>query len=209
MRTAHSLGMTALRRNDRARALLVSDPLLHRAHALARHAHALQSRWSPTGRQPYLEHPLRVFVTLASWGVTDRVVLAAALLHDTVEDAPDRVMAYLHSFAPDASTPLDMIRAAFGADVAATVDGLTNRDDVGYIEHVSAATMDARVLAVKLSDFADNAMSLEPSHPRYPKLSAKYAPLYPVLAQRLRASAEAHTLLPQWQGVLALLDARH
>lgn len=48
-------------------------------------AHRGQTRKGES-RRPYVEHVLAVAGTLSSHGVTDAAVLAAALLHDTIED---------------------------------------------------------------------------------------------------------------------------
>ena len=190
-------------------ALLGADAQLHDAFDLADHTHAGQTRQTPSGRTPYLLHPLRVFFRLVSWGVADSVILVAALLHDVVEDAPDRVVAYLGHRMRTSDSRAEALLAIsdrFGPSVASVVEGLSNKPGVGYVEHVSAVVADARVLAVKCSDFFDNALSLDPAHPRYAKLQAKYAPVYPVLADRLACSAEAQRLVPAWESVLRALS---
>lgn len=172
---------------------------------VAERAHAGQTRWTAEGRVPYIVHPVQVMLRLLWWGVTDEVCLVAALLHDVVEDAPERVIALLGNVEGAADVRTEAIAAIarrFGADVAAVVDGLTNRADVGYVEHVREATADPRVLVVKLADFSENGLSLDESHPRYKRLRAKYAPLMPVLATRLRSSMEAQRIIPAWEDVL-------
>jgi len=54
------------------------------ALALAAKQHHKQMRKSPA--VPYIIHPVRVMMVLHRYGVTDSDILAAALLHDTVED---------------------------------------------------------------------------------------------------------------------------
>ena len=61
--------------------------------------------------EPYISHPIAVAESVVSLGLdTDSV--CAALLHDTVEDCPEK-------------TNLDAIRQLFGNDVALFVDGVT------------------------------------------------------------------------------------
>lgn len=60
--------------------------MLDRAAILAVNAHAGQQR-KRLGI-PYVTHCFDVMKRLASWGVTDESLLAAALLHDTLEDTP-------------------------------------------------------------------------------------------------------------------------
>lgn len=193
--------------------LLGADWLLHDAFDLADRAHQRQMRSLATGQVPYILHPLFVFFQLRAWGVTDRTCLASGLLHDTVEDAPEKVWQYA---APpfrngtDLEGPRERALLAlgehFGDDVARTVNGLSNIPGIPWIEHLSEETKDPRVLVVKLADFTHNALMLDPRHPRAAKLNAKYAPAKPVLAQRLSENTEAQALLPAWRTVLASLS---
>ena len=190
--------------------LLGEDKMLHDAFDLADRAHEGQSRSLATGRVPYIVHPLFVFFQLRAWGVTDRACLAAALLHDTVEDAPERVWQYAASPSRNGTDPesareraLFAIGQHFGMEVARTVDGLSNRPGTPYVQHVSEETKEPRVLVVKCADATHNALMLDPRHPRAAKLVAKYAPMLPVLAKRLTSSKEAQQLLPAWEQVAA------
>jgi guanosine-3',5'-bis(diphosphate) 3'-pyrophosphohydrolase len=67
---------------------------------------------------PYITHPLAVAMILAELGMTP-VTLAAALLHDVVEDT---------------DIPLSDIERDFGAEVAHMVNGVTKLDKVQYGE---------------------------------------------------------------------------
>lgn len=58
------------------------------ALSLARRLHDGQCRKDGT---PYISHPLKVCTTLISYGIEDDVTLAAALLHDVLEDCQDRL----------------------------------------------------------------------------------------------------------------------
>ena len=98
----------------------------------------------------YITHPLAVTTILAELGMTPPT-LAAALLHDTVEDT-----AY----------GLDELRADFGDEIAMLVDGVTKLDKVTYGEAAQAETVrkmviamarDIRVLVIKLADRLHNA----------------------------------------------------
>lgn len=188
--------------------LIGDDERLLDAFDLADFAHSGQTRATATGRTPYLLHPLRVFFRLQSWGVTDKVTLIAALLHDVVEDAPEKVIEHL-GYTPQSDDirheALMAISLHFGPSVATVLDGLTNRPGIPYVDHVTDAVTDPRVLAGKLADFSDNALSLDPALPRYEKLLAKYVPLCPVLADALRDSEAAQALIPLWREVLASL----
>jgi guanosine-3',5'-bis(diphosphate) 3'-pyrophosphohydrolase len=60
-------------------------PLFHRAVSFAARAHRHQLR--KDGATPYVAHPVRVaFTLLTIFGIDDEQTLAAAVLHDTIED---------------------------------------------------------------------------------------------------------------------------
>ena len=121
--------------------------LIERAYTVAERAHAGQKRQSG---EPYITHPLAVAQILADLGIGSKTI-AAALLHDTVEDT-----AYT----------LDQLRADFGDEVAMLVDGVTKLDKVKYGDSAQAETVrkmivamskDIRVLIIKLADRLHNA----------------------------------------------------
>src|SRR5688500_3900210 len=122
--------------------------LISRAFAEAANAHTGQLRNSG---EPYIEHPLAVAMIVAELGLDD-VSIAAALLHDAVEDT---------------ALTLESITSSFGPEVAAIVDGVTKLDRIRFDskEEQQAATMrkmlvamakDLRVLLIKLADRLHN-----------------------------------------------------
>lgn len=124
--------------------------LLERAYGIAEQMHDTQMRKSG---DPYITHPLAVTTILADIGMTEPT-LVAALLHDTVEDTP---------------YTLDQLRADFGDEVAALVDGVTKLDKVQYGDSAQAETIrkmivamsrDIRVLVIKLADRLHNMRTL-------------------------------------------------
>ena len=129
-----------------------STELITRAYELAAHAHGDQKRKSG---EPYVQHPLAVAEIVARLGLDD-VSVAAALLHDAVEDT---------------DISLADVEAEFGKDVAYLVDGCTKLDRVQFDtkEQQQAATMrkmlvaiaqDLRVLIIKLADRLHNMRTL-------------------------------------------------
>jgi GTP diphosphokinase / guanosine-3',5'-bis(diphosphate) 3'-diphosphatase len=121
--------------------------LIERAYAVAERAHDGQKRRSG---DDYITHPLAVTTILAELGMTP-TTLAAALLHDTVEDT-----AY----------SLEALRRDFGDEIAMLVDGVTKLDKVTYGQAAQAETVrkmvvamarDIRVLVIKLADRLHNA----------------------------------------------------
>ena len=103
--------------------------LLERAYGVAEKLHATQMRKSG---DLYITHPLAVTTILADIGMTEPT-LVAALLHDTVEDTP---------------YTLDQLRADFGDEVAALVDGVTKLDKVQYGDSAQAETIRKMVVAM-------------------------------------------------------------
>ncbi len=84
----------------------MTNPLIESALTLAARAHAGQKRKSAD--VPYIVHPVGVMLLLMEHGEHDSELLAAALLHDTVEDT---------------GVTLEQLRATFGEGVAAIVAG--------------------------------------------------------------------------------------
>ncbi|MGH3303989.1 MAG: RelA/SpoT family protein [Streptosporangiaceae bacterium] len=124
--------------------------LIERAYEIAAAMHAGQARNSG---DPYITHPLAVATILAELGMPHDVI-SAALLHDTVEDTAYTV---------------DQLRADFGDDIAAMVDGVTKLDKVKYGDAAEAETVrkmvvamsrDIRVLVIKLADRLHNMRTL-------------------------------------------------
>ncbi|RZU65005.1 GTP pyrophosphokinase [Microterricola gilva] len=121
--------------------------VIERAYTAAERAHSGQKRRSG---EPYITHPLAVAQILADLGIGSKTV-AAALLHDTVEDT-----AYT----------LEQLRGDFGDEIAMLVDGVTKLDKVKYGDSTQAETVrkmivamskDIRVLIIKLADRLHNA----------------------------------------------------
>lgn len=146
--------------------------IIERAYAVAERAHEGQKRRSG---DDYITHPLAVTTILAELGMTP-TTLAAALLHDTVEDT-----AY----------SLEALRRDFGDEIAMLVDGVTKLDKVTYGQAAQAETVrkmvvamarDIRVLVIKLADRLHNArtwryVSLESAQRKAKETLEIYAPL--------------------------------
>lgn len=137
------------------------------------------------GREPYLNHVLRVTIRIIShYEVHDPDVVAAGLLHDSVEDHPAELAGTRPGSRTDAA--LAELGDRFGARVADLVAAVTNPEPdpaidrlAQYREHV-AANLDRAPWAriVKLSDFTDNGVGiLYADGPAMRKLATKYRPL--------------------------------
>jgi GTP pyrophosphokinase len=126
--------------------------LVRKAFALAKRAHDGQKRVSG---EDYVSHAIAVATIVAELGL-DATSVAAALLHDVVEDT---------------SVSLADLESDFGPTSAAIVDGVTKLDRLNFSskEAQQAATMrkmlvamakDWRVLVIKLADRLHNMRTL-------------------------------------------------
>jgi guanosine-3',5'-bis(diphosphate) 3'-pyrophosphohydrolase len=122
---------------ERIEAAAERSPLVRAALEKAREAHAGQVR-NGSGGMPYVEHPIAVAARLDAHGYGEKA-LAAALLHDVVEDS---------------DTTLDQIRELFGDEVAGMVGALTDDESIEsyrerkaeHRERVAAAAPDAHAI---------------------------------------------------------------
>lgn len=76
----------------------VNDPILPRAISFAARAH--QGHFRKDGATPYVAHPLRVMTLVRQFGCDDPEVLAAAVLHDTIEDTRTDFEDLAEEFSP-------------------------------------------------------------------------------------------------------------
>jgi len=152
--------------------------MIERAYQVALAAHAGQTRKSG---EPYIHHPLSVATIVARQGLDD-VTVAAALLHDAVEDT---------------SVSLDDLERDFGSDVRLIVDGVTKLERLHFDtrEEQQAASVrkmlvalakDLRVLVIKLADRLHNMRTLAalPEH-KQERVAQETLDIYAPLANRL------------------------
>ncbi|WP_150309258.1 RelA/SpoT family protein [Planctomonas psychrotolerans] len=154
--------------------------LIERAYLAAERAHEGQKRKSG---EPYITHPVAVAQILADLGIGPKTV-AAALLHDTVEDT---------------DYTLDMLQHDFGDEIAMLVDGVTKLDKLKYGDSAQAETVrkmvvamskDIRVLIIKLADRLHNARTWGFVNPESAARKAKETlEIYAPLAHRLGIQA--------------------
>jgi guanosine-3',5'-bis(diphosphate) 3'-pyrophosphohydrolase len=153
---------------------------VERAYEMAEYLHRDQQRRSG---EPYITHPVAVTAILAELGMP-APTLAAALLHDTVEDC---------------GYSLDALREDFGDEIALLVDGVTKLDKVTYGEASAAETVrkmvvamarDIRVLVIKLADRLHNMRTLRwlPEE-KQQKKAKETLEIYAPLAHRLGMNA--------------------
>ncbi len=115
--------------------------LIERADALAEEAHAGQL---DKAGHPYIDHPRAVAAMVAEHGA---VAVAAALLHDAVEDT---------------DVTLDGLRAdGFPDEVVDVVDAVTRRKGETYMDFVRRAARHPLGRVVKLADNEHNSGRLD------------------------------------------------
>src|SRR6201997_3162761 len=151
-----------------------SEAMLNRAYVYAMKAHGEQRRASG---DPYFSHPLEVAGILTDLKLDDATI-AAALLHDTIEDT---------------TATRAEIDQMFGHDIGALVEGLTKLKKLDLVTKEAkqaenlrklllAIADDVRVLLVKLADRLHNMRTLSHMPPEARRRSAEetldiYAPL--------------------------------
>ncbi|UCG73687.1 MAG: bifunctional (p)ppGpp synthetase/guanosine-3',5'-bis(diphosphate) 3'-pyrophosphohydrolase [Chromatiales bacterium] len=124
-----------------------------RAYEVAAQAHEGQRRYSG---EAYITHPVAVAGILAGLRL-DYQTIAAALMHDLIEDTP---------------TGKDQLQQDFGEEIADLVDGVSKLDKLNFDSRAEAQTesfrkmmlamvQDIRVMLLKLADRLHNMQTLE------------------------------------------------
>ncbi len=131
--------------------------------------------------EPYIVHPLEVAEVLAEMKL-DATAIAAALLHDAVEDTP---------------ATSEEIGERFGDQVAHIVEGVTKIDKIQFANRedrqaenvrkmLLAMVSDVRVVLIKLADRLNNMRTLEHLKPdRQEAIARETLDIYAPLAHRL------------------------
>ena len=158
------------------------EDLLNRAYVYAMKAHGNQKRASG---EAYFNHPLEVAAILTEMKL-DSATIAAALLHDTVEDT---------------EATQQEIEEKFGPEIASLVDGLTKIAKLDLVTKEAAQaenlrklllamSKDVRVLLVKLADRLHNMRTLEHVKPeKRLRIAQETMDIYAPLAGRMGMQA--------------------
>ena len=158
------------------------EDLLNRAYVYAMKAHGNQKRASG---EAYFNHPLEVAAILTEMKL-DSATIAAALLHDTVEDT---------------EATHQEIEEKFGPTIASLVDGLTKIAKLDLVTKEAAQaenlrklllamSRDVRVLLVKLADRLHNMRTLEHVKPeKRVRIAQETMDIYAPLAGRMGMQA--------------------
>lgn len=168
----------ALLRSMQDRADNEDRKLIRKAFKLAQDAHADVRRKSG---EPYILHPLEVALIVAKEIGLGPVSVAAAIIHDVVEDS---------------DYTLEDIERLFGEEIARIIDGLTKISGVfdqnismqaeNFRKMLLTISDDIRVIIIKLADRLHNMRTMEsmPAHKQV-KIASETLYLYAPLAHRL------------------------
>ena len=160
---------------------------INRAFQYAYDGHKGQNRKSG---EPYITHPLHVALYLCELNF-DKETIAAALLHDLIEDT---------------EISYDDLKKEFGEEVADIVDGVTKLDKIKYSTNeeakadairkmVIAMSKDIRVLILKLADRLHNIQTIEYHQDwKQEKIANETLYVYAPLAHRLGFQSIKHVL---------------
>jgi GTP diphosphokinase / guanosine-3',5'-bis(diphosphate) 3'-diphosphatase len=162
----------------RSRRPKADTKLLERAYELAQQAHYGQLRKSGDA---FITHPTATAMIVAELGL-DETTVAAALLHDSVEDT---------------DLTLAEIDEVMGFEIAALIDGVTKLDRIRFRsaeqsraenlrKMIIATARDVRVLLIKIADRLHNMRTLAPLPAEKRVLIARETlEIYAPLAERL------------------------
>ena len=160
---------------------------INRAFQYAYDGHNGQNRKSG---EPYITHPLHVALYLCELNF-DKETIAAALLHDLIEDT---------------DITYEDLKKEFGEEVADIVDGVTKLDKIKYSSNeeakadairkmVIAMSKDIRVLILKLADRLHNIQTIEYHQDwKQEKIANETLYVYAPLAHRLGFQSIKHVL---------------
>jgi (p)ppGpp synthase/HD superfamily hydrolase len=138
------------------------NSLEKKAKEFATWKHAAVSQLRKYTGEPYINHPAAVAEIVRSVPHTEEM-LAAAWLHDTVEDTDTMPAEILESFGPGVALLVEFL-----TDVSKPEDG--NRATRKALDrgHIALAVSDAKT--VKLADLIDNSKSIVKHDPKFAKV---------------------------------------
>lgn len=160
----------------------VNENLINKAFKFSLEAHKLDKRVSG---EPYFSHPYEVALIVAKEIPLDDISVAAALLHDVVEDT---------------KFTIKDIREEFGEEVAEIVDGATKIDGIfenyelqqveSYKKLLLSMTSDIRVMLIKFADRLHNLRTVEfLSNPKQLRMAQETIEIYAPFAHRFGLSS--------------------
>lgn len=164
--------------------------MIARAATFAAEAHAAVAQVRKYTGEPYIVHPKAVAALVAEAGGDDAMV-AAAWLHDVVEDTEVSLATLLDRFGDDVADLVSWL-----TDVSRPEDG--NRAARKTKDRVHIAQAPARAKAVKLADLIDNTASILTHDPHFAAVYLREkALLLDVLSDAADSCPAAAILLPR------------
>lgn len=201
--------------------LLDSYEESHRQFILSALSLAVEAHGNQAPRSedvPYPCHPIQVARhIIETFGISDPLIIAAALLHDSLEDQSELLASKLNEtagFSEKEAAKL-FLENEFGSEVAGIVSLLSNPDipslpagisseererikNDHYLQHVISATSREEVYVIKLADFLENGLALEGvEEPQRSKLEKKYLPVLQYFTVSLEKCSPDSLLYPR------------
>ena len=133
--------------------------LVDKALSFARKAHSSVGQLRKYTGEPYINHPIEVMGIVETASYYTNAMLAAALLHDTIEDTP---------------TTREDIEREFGREIALMVHELTDQCSKGNRalrkEAEARRTISPDAQTIKLADLISNTRSIAAHDPGFAKV---------------------------------------
>ncbi len=120
------------------------SPLVERAWRLAARSHRDHTR--KASDLPYITHPSSVALILSRAGFDDEKILAAALLHDAVEDTDCSLQAIQADFPPEVARYVAELSERKRDTAGDKIPWQQRKDD--HLAHVAAADLPIRAIAL-------------------------------------------------------------
>ena len=168
------------------------ESLAQTALVFATAAHAAVGQMRKYTDDPYIVHPIRVATTVAKFGGTDEMI-AAAYLHDVVEDTGVSIVDIQDMFGPAVALIVDGL-----TDVSVPEDGNRAVRKAMDRQHSADATYEAQF--VKCADIIDNAHDIGDNDPSFNLVYRKEMLLLIQVLDKVKGSAihyAAHEALGQ------------
>lgn len=134
--------------------------LVYKAQIYASAAHGAVGQVRKYTGEPYIVHPAEVVRILRTAGVTDQFMLAAAWLHDVVEDTQITQRDLLTVFGPVVCILVNQL-----TDQSRPEDGNRAARKAIDLQHTALAHPEAK--SVKLADLISNTRSIVEHDPRF------------------------------------------
>jgi (p)ppGpp synthase/HD superfamily hydrolase len=167
---------------------IMNHPLVVHAQACAADAHKDQKR--KYDGQPYIVHPQRVAARVAKHGGTPEMV-AAALLHDTIEDTWVTYEYLLEEFGPEVADLVQELSDEYTHEAYPEL----NRAERKRLEARRLATISVKGQSIKYCDLIDNTWDITMQDPGFAK---KYLQEKEVILDEMNAGDEELYDLAWW-----------